>query len=130
MEHAFIERTTRNFPNVKPVYVYHFAYCAIRLAANEVWDMKPSSVHVLVKQTIVIVLFGTKKRAKGGMIKKGTAVDLLNLFLFSSVYFTLSCNLSSGRVFWGFTILTICSLQKVFFFAVVNLLNAYLTLII
>ena len=50
------------------------------------------------------------------MIKKGTAVDLLNLFLFSSVYFTLSCNFSSGRVFWGFTILTIYSLQKVSFF--------------
>ena len=49
------------------------------------------------------------------MINKGTAVDLLNLFLFS-VYFTLSCNFSSGRVFWGFTILTIYSLQKVSFF--------------
>ena len=46
------------------------------------------------------------------MINKGTAVDLLNLFLFSSVYFTLSCNFSSGRVFWGFTILTIYSLQN------------------
>lgn len=60
MEHAFIERTTRNFPNFKPVYVCHFPYCAIRLAANEVWDMKPSNVRVLlVKQTILIVLFGT-----------------------------------------------------------------------
>lgn len=59
MEHAFIQRTTRNFPNFKPVYVYHFPYCAIRLAANEVWDMKPSNVRVLVKQTIVIVLLST-----------------------------------------------------------------------
>jgi len=72
MEHAFIERTTGNLPNFKPVYVYHFLYCAIRLAANEVWDMKLSNVRVLVKQTIVIVLLGNKnlKRAKGGMIKK------------------------------------------------------------
>lgn len=52
------------------------------------------------------------KKSQGWNDKKGTAVDLLNLFLFSSVYFTLSCNFSSRRVFWGFTILTIYSLQK------------------
>ena len=45
----------------------------------------------------------------------------VNLFLSSFVYFTLSYNFSVRRVFWGFTI---------FFRSVVNLLNAYLTLII
>lgn len=30
------------------------------------------------------------------MIKKGTAVDLLNLFLFSSVYFILRCLATSA----------------------------------
>ena len=61
------------------------------------------------------------------MIKiEGTAVSLplvglLNSFLFSFVYFTLSYNFSVRRVFWGFTI---------FFRSVVNLLSAFLTLII
>lgn len=61
------------------------------------------------------------------MVKiKGTAVSLplvglLNLFLFSFVYFTLSYNFSIRRVFLGFTI---------FFRSVVSLQNAYLTLII
>ena len=76
-------------------------------------------MHVSVKHRKVIIWFGTLKaiivvirtqRAKCGMIKmEGTAVSLplvglLNLVLFSSVYFTLSYNFSIRRVFWGFTI--------------------------